>query len=138
MVHPASAHTDPAVPGGLPPRCSRDYCCAVDMNEFFARVEATLLAQFNEAQVVQHAGDRGENLETILSDVLRKRLPHRYGVVKGQVITSAGEASHSADLIIYDAIDCPVLYTEQTAVVPVEGVYGIVELKSRLSKGELV
>jgi hypothetical protein len=108
------------------------------MNEFFARVEATLLAQFNEAQVVQHAGDRGENLETILSDVLRKRLPHRYGVVKGQVITSAGEASHSADLIIYDAIDCPVLYTEQTAVVPVEGVYGIVELKSRLSKGELV
>lgn len=110
----------------------------MDMNEFFARVEATLLSKFREAEVVRHGGDRGENREEILAEFLGQHLPSRYGILKGEVVTRAGETSHSADLIIYDAIDCPVLYQGRTAVVPIEGVYGIIELKSRLSKAELV
>jgi hypothetical protein len=46
--------------------------------------------------------------------------------------------SHSADIIIYDAVNCPVLYQGQTSIVPVECVYGIVEVKSKLSKSELI
>lgn len=110
----------------------------MDMPTFFEKVEATLLAKFNEAPVVTHPGDKGDNREEILRDFLREHLPAKYGVLKGQIISKDGEISHSADVIVYDAVNCPVLYQARTAVVPVEGVYGIIEVKSRLSKTEIV
>ncbi|WP_367889966.1 DUF6602 domain-containing protein [Serinicoccus kebangsaanensis] len=95
-------------------------------------------AEFAQSRVVGHAGDRGENREQILVDFLERHLPNRYGVTKGQIMTKSGTLSHSADVIIYDALNCPVLYRSRTAVLPVEGVYGIIEVKSRLSKSELL
>lgn len=110
----------------------------MDMRQFFERVEDTMLAQFRESDLVIHAGDRGESREQLLRDFLARHLPRRYGVAKGQVVTKDGTTSHSADVIIYDALTCPVLYEGATAVLPVEGVCGIVEVKSRLPKPELV
>jgi hypothetical protein len=46
--------------------------------------------------------------------------------------------SHSADIIIYDAIDCPVLYRGSTAVLPIEGVYEVIEVESQLSRAALL
>lgn len=108
------------------------------IGEFFETVEDSLLAQFREAGFVQHAGDKGENREEILRQFLEERLPRRYGVVKGEILHPDGTHSHAADLIIYDALNCPVLFTGKTAVLPVEGVYGIIEVKSRLSKQEFL
>jgi hypothetical protein len=108
----------------------------MNLDEFFERVEDTTLARFREAGFVQHSGDKGENREAILREFLSKHLPKRFGVTKGEVVTKAGEQGHSADVIIYDAPSCPVLFIEETAVVPIEGVYGIIEVKSRLSKAE--
>lgn len=110
----------------------------MEIPAFFASVEATLVAQFNESAIVGHSGDRGEDRERILREFLAKHLPRRYGVVKGQVIDKRGTLSHAADVIIYDAIDCPILYSGNTAIVPLEGVYGVIEVKSRLSKAELL
>jgi len=110
----------------------------MEMSEFFTRVEETMLAMFRQAGFVQHAGDKGENREEILRDFLEKHLPKRYGIIKGEVITKDGTRSHSADVIIYDALNCPVLYRGHTAVLPIEGVYGIIEVKSRLSKAEFL
>jgi hypothetical protein len=106
----------------------------MDLREFFGRVEETMLARFREAALVMHAGDKGDNREEILREFLHDHLPRKYGVLKGEVVTSAGSHSHSADIIIYDALNAPVLYTGKTAVVPVESVYGIIEVKSTLSK----
>jgi hypothetical protein len=108
------------------------------IGEFFETVEDSLLAQFREAGFVQHSGDKGENREEILRQFLEERLPRRYGVVKGEILHPDGMHSHAADLIIYDALNCPVLFTGKTAVLPVEGVYGIIEVKSRLSKQEFL
>jgi hypothetical protein len=110
----------------------------MDMGEFFERVEDTMLARFRETGFVNHAGDRGDNREELLREFLQKHLPNRYGVVKGQVVTKDGVPGHSADVIIYDALSSPLLFDGRTAVVPIEGVYGIVEVKSRLSKQELL
>jgi hypothetical protein len=110
----------------------------MDMRDFFVRVEQTMLARFRETAVIAHAGDRGENREEVLRDFLTAHLPKRYGITKGQVVTKDGQTSHAIDVIIYDALDCPILYEGRTAVVPVEGVYGIIEVKSRLSKPELL
>jgi hypothetical protein len=67
---------------------------------------------------------------------LAEHLPRRYGVTKGEVVTKSGDQSHSADVIVYDAMNCPVLYSGATTVLPIEGVYGIIEVKSTMSKVE--
>jgi hypothetical protein len=41
------------------------------------------------------------------------------------------------DILIYDKINCPVLYSGETKVLPIESVYGAIEVKSRLTKTEL-
>jgi hypothetical protein len=110
----------------------------MDLAQFFQSVEETLLGLYRQAEAVKHVGDRGENREAALRDFLREHLPRRYGVTKGEVITKSGEQSHSADVVIYDALDCPVLYSGETAILPIEGVYGIIEVKSTLSKAEFV
>lgn len=106
--------------------------------DLFSRIEVTLLAKFNEAGFVNHSGDKGENREHILRTFLEKHLPKRYGVIKGEIVTKEGQRTHAIDIIIYDALNCPILYSQQTAIVPIEGVYGIIEVKSRLSKPEFL
>ncbi len=110
----------------------------MNLQERFARLEDTLLSQFREAGFVQHAGDRGENREELLQAFLERHLPRKYGVLKGEIITASGETSHSADIIIYDALNAPVMYSGRTAVLPIECVYGIIEVKSTLSKAEFL
>jgi hypothetical protein len=110
----------------------------MDLPALFDRIEETLLAQFREAGFVQHPGDRGANREEILRRFLGERLPRRYGVTNGEIITKKGAHSHSADIIVYDAEYCPVVYANETKVIPIEGVYGIIEVKSALSKQEFI
>ncbi len=104
----------------------------------FRQHEATISALARQAGIVQHAGDRGGNREEILRTFLAQHLPTKYGVTKGEVVTKTGAHSHAADVLIYDAINCPVLYVGDTQVLPIEGVYGVIEVKSGLSKAELV
>ena len=91
--------------GGM--EASIDGTVVMDMPEFFAKVEATLLAKFQMAGAIAHAGDKGENREEILRDFLARHLPGRYGITKGHVVTRDGSLSHSADIIIYDSLVAP-------------------------------
>ena len=106
--------------------------------KLFASIEQTMLARFREAGFIKHAGDKGENREHILRDFLANHLPKKYGVAKGEIVTKDGQHSHSADIVIYDAVNCPILYSEKTAIIPIEGVFGVIEVKSSLSKAEFV
>lgn len=109
---------------------------ATDLNELFATYETQLSSESEAAGLVQHLGDRGENREAILRLFLEKHLPERYGVLKGEVITRAGLRSPSMDILIYDKINSPVLYVGDTKVLPIEGVFGAIEVKSKLTKAE--
>lgn len=120
------------------PSCAPITLGSVKFSERVEHIEDSLLAKFREAEAVQHLGDRGESRELLLRDFLAEHLPRRYGVTKGEVVTKSGDQSHSADVIVYDAINCPVLYSGTTKVLPVEGVYGIIEVKSTMSKAEFV
>jgi hypothetical protein len=110
----------------------------MDLKELLRLTEEELLARFRAAGYVEHLGDRGENREEILRNFLDKNLPRRYGIGKGAVVTKEGVQSHSADIVVYDAIECPILYAERTQVFPIEGVYGLIEVKSRLAKSEFL
>lgn len=106
------------------------------LKDLFASIEMTMLAKFKESGFIQHNGDKGENREELLMDFLQKHLPSRYGVTKGEVLTQSGQRSHAVDIIIYDAVNCPILYSGKTSILPMEGIYGIIEVKSSLSKTE--
>jgi hypothetical protein len=108
----------------------------MDLNDLFSSIETTMLARFKESGFIVHSGDKGENREEFLMEFLKKHLPSRYGVTKGEVITKDGARSHAIDIIIYDAVNCPVLFAGKTSILPIEGVYGIIEVKSSLSKAE--
>lgn len=108
----------------------------MDLNNLFSSIETTMLARFKESGFIQHSGDKGENREGFLLDFLRDHLPKKYGVTKGEVITKEGLRSHAIDIIVYDAVNCPILYSGKTSILPIEGVYGIIEVKSSLSKFE--
>jgi hypothetical protein len=110
----------------------------VKFSERVEHIEDSLLARFREAEAIQHRGDRGESRELLLRAFLEEHIPRRYGVAKGEVVTKSGDKSHSADVIVYDAMNSPVLYSNGTKVLPIEGVYGVIEVKSTMTKAEFV
>ncbi len=110
----------------------------MSVDKLFSSIETTMLARFKESGFIQHNGDKGENREELLVTFLKEHLPKRYGVIKGEVITKEGKRSHAIDIIIYDTVNCPILYAGKTAIIPIEGVYGIIEVKSSLSKAEFI
>jgi hypothetical protein len=96
-----------------------------------------MLLDFEEAGLGKHNPTKGSNREHKLNDFLSEKLPFQYGITAGEVAFRDGNLSHQTDTIIYDKMRCPVLYSEASSIVPIDGTYGIIETKSYLSKDEL-
>jgi hypothetical protein len=96
--------------------------------------------ELEKSKQVKHAGSRGTVRENVLRAFLEKgRLPERYGIGSGEIVSRVRETSQQSDLIIYDRLNgVTLLYDENTQVYPIDCVYGIVEVKSALSKKELL
>jgi hypothetical protein len=87
----------------------------------------------------------GKVLEAALRKWLAEFLPKRYGVTSGYVVSPGIPSSVKAphfDVIIYDQLDSPVLWTEgnpdssaqgHSRAIPVEYVRGVLEVKSNFS-----
>ncbi len=93
---------------------------------------ARMFAQF-ESIKRKHRGEAGRRREDDLREFLRCFLPRRLGIGTGEIAASDGSVSPQIDLIIYDALETPLLdNSESSIVVPVEGVFGVIEVSSRL------
>ncbi len=117
----------------------------VGVDSFFAE-KAKLLDSYNRAKD-QNAEepvqvDHGVVAESLVRRWLRAFLPKRFGVTKGYIITpSLGYegALEEWDVIIYDALESPILYTkgdpesELKQAIPVEHVRGVIEVKATLT-----
>jgi len=120
----------------------------IGVDSFFAERKKLLDAydhakqQANEDQVKT---DHGIAAEALVRDWLRAFLPQRFGVCKGHIITSnlnyEGQLEEW-DVIIYDAIESPILYTreikdqhesEKRRAIPVEYVRAVIEVKATLT-----
>lgn len=84
--------------------------------------------------VYEYAPDRGLTREKAVRDFLRYHLPLKYGVTTGKVLSRDGILSKQIDIIIYDAINCPILYSERIGmeyqIVPADSTIGVIEVKS--------
>jgi hypothetical protein len=89
--------------------------------------------------------EHGFVAEDLVRDWLTSFLPKRFGVCKGYIITHDLEyigPLEEWDIIIYDSLESPILFTRKSAdgpssgerrAIPVEHVRGIVEVKATLS-----
>lgn len=87
----------------------------------------------DDAAKVEH-GNVGES---VIRNWLKEFLPKRFGVCKGYIITTNLDYEgpmEEWDIIIYDAIESPILFTRDTKkAIPIEYVRGIIEVKSTLN-----
>ena len=112
----------------------------MDIKKIFRGIGAKLEYEFNISSEINHNGNKGTYRENALKDFLKKgKLPRRYGVGSGEIIGRAENVSKQCDLIIYDQLDgISLVYDEDIQVYPIESVFGVIEVKSSLSKEELI
>lgn len=112
------------------------------LRDVLAAISTTLRNDFAASAIIGHPGDIGDEREHFLQRFLRSgHFPRKYEISKGhgKVISTDGRSSLQTDLVMYDAYSCPVLRDGQNhQFFPVESVYGVIEVKSRLTKDKFV
>lgn len=111
----------------------------MDLKKIYEKESSVLSNQFHMSSELSHMGVQGDMREDYLKDFLQKHLPMRYGIGSGVIVGPESELqSRQLDIVLYDHMNCPVLYaTEREQIFPVEFVYGVIEVKSCLSKQKL-
>ena len=106
----------------------------IDLAQLFKGLQNQMVAQLNtNRKFILHPGSKGDSLENIWIEWIRKYLPNRYCVDKAIIIDSDGNLSHQIDLVIYDQQYTPfVLSQNGIKYIPAEGVYAVFEVKPDL------
>lgn len=103
----------------------------INIADLFSGLQNQMLAQLNtNREFILHSGTKGDSLENVWIEWLRKYLPNRYCVDKAFVVDSDGNLSHQMDLVIYDQHHTPFVFTQNGVnYIPAEGVYAVFEVK---------
>lgn len=88
------------------------------------------------AASIGHPGSKGDHCEEAWIKFLRGFLPARYAVDKGYIFDSKGNVSDQIDLIIYDTLYSPLIFTTTASekFITAESVYAVFEVKQEISK----
>lgn len=106
--------------------------------EIFAEAAKRLRQDFEELVVIPHRREKGGEAEGLVRKFLEDRLPRRFGVGAGFVIDALDQLTGHNDVIMYDALNCPVYRASSSAAIyPADNVAVVVEVKSRLDGREL-
>ena len=117
-------------------RCNEEN--AEDIKTVFASISDQLIAEFEKTREIAHGGGRGDAREDALRKVLSDYLPTRYGIGRGEIISTDAGRSGECDIIIYDHLKSPkLMVSDRFSLFPLESVYGVVEVKSVLSSAKL-
>ncbi|WP_349361965.1 DUF6602 domain-containing protein [Paenibacillus sp. RC343] len=98
------------------------------------------MSDFNISSQIKHPGSTGTyREESFKKFLLDGRIPHKYAIGSGEIIGPTSDISRQSDLIFYDKENCPVIvFGDSIQVFPSESVYGVIEVKSKLSKQKLI
>lgn len=104
------------------------------MLELFEGLQNQMKAQLNtNRDIINHPSSKGDSLENVWIEWLRKYLPNRYCVDKAFVIDCEGNLSDQIDLVIYDQQYTPFVFSQNGVhYIPAEGVYAVFEVKPDL------
>lgn len=101
---------------------------------------ADMTAELNKLRAgFNHGAIKGDGAEEMVRQFLRAHLPNSLGVTSGQAVDSTGAISSQLDVIVYDALRTPMLFTSRDGhhLVPIEGVIAVIEVKAHLKKEHL-
>lgn len=87
---------------------------------------------------INHRGNKGSAREEALRQFFRERLPTNYAVAEGEVVDLNGNSSPQLDILFYDQSVNFALVNGNTQILPAEALLASVEVKSCLSKEEIV
>ncbi len=106
----------------------------IDIGTLFQGLQEQMKAQLStNRENILHPGSKGDSLENVWIEWLRKYLPNRYSVDKAFVVDSSGNLSDQIDLVIYDQQYTPFVFTQDGVhYIPAEGVYAVFEVKPDL------
>ncbi|MHA4737765.1 DUF6602 domain-containing protein [Dyadobacter sp. MSC1_007] len=112
----------------------------MDIKKIFASISGQLLEDFVISAELSHNGNVGDYREEALREFLVEgKLPLKYGVGGGEIINFNQQVSCQSDFVIYDQLkSVPFVYKKTVQAYAIEHVYGIIEVKSKLSKGKLL
>ena len=97
-----------------------------------------LLLDAGAAENLEHKGLRGNERAAALREFLASHLPAVFEVGNGEAIDFRDERSGELDLFVYDRATAAALQTSrESALVPAEALYAVIEVKTTLSQGEL-
>jgi hypothetical protein len=103
-------------------------------------IKKRMLIDFEEiSKQIEHRGAKGRTREiTLAQEYLRHYLPRTVELVHGgELVDSKGSRSAECDLIIQSQLTPPLITSVGFDIVPIEWAYGIVEVKSNLTRPEL-
>lgn len=104
----------------------------------FQMASAQLRADFEALAAIPHSGLKGTEAETLLRRFLDGHLPRRFATGSGFILDRTNAKSKQTDLVIYDALNCPVYRASETAgIYPNDNVAAVIEVKSTLDSAQL-
>ncbi len=87
---------------------------------------------------IPHAGETGTLIEKLIRSELQKVLPEKVAVADGFVVDADGRASKQMDIILYDKLNTPRIFSSDGAqMFPVETTYAAGEIKTKLDSNTL-
>lgn len=101
--------------------------------------QAQMIVDYDRTKDLKHPRDIGESREQILRKFLSSSgyLPSRYAVSDRsvRVASTTGHMSREIDIALYDKLDTVTLMNREDVyqVLPLESVYGVIQVKSRLT-----
>ena len=106
----------------------------INISDLFLGLQNQMKVQLNtNREIILHPSSKGDALENVWIEWLRKYLPNRYCVDKAIVIDCNGNLSHQIDMVIYDQQYTPFVFTQNGIhYIPAEGVYAAFEIKPDL------
>lgn len=109
----------------------------------FRYYQKKMMEDFDRSKDIKHPRDLGDAREEILRSFLKTSgfVPDRYGISqnKVRVASGSGHVSPEMDILFYDPDNALRLMRREGGyeVLPAESVYGAIQVKSRLNKGEI-
>lgn len=109
----------------------------------FMYFQSQMLVDYEKSKDLKHPRDLGDSREEILRRFLTSNclIPNRYAVssASARVVSPSGHMSKEIDILLYDPLDSIGLMSREGVynAYPIESVYGVIQVKSRLNKGEI-
>jgi hypothetical protein len=90
------------------------------------------------ADNLAHRGLKGGERVAALADFLARHLPGVFGIGKGEAIDFRDSRTGEIELFVYDkSTASPIQTSGESALIPAEALYAVIEVKSVLSQSEL-